>query len=378
MNWKCKKEAVTDALKRALRNFGNLLGNCLYDKSFVNEVIKIKVQPPKFDKSELHRKPEFEEPQPKLSTSASSSTIKSEPQSKPISSVPPHMRPQTSAPRTPHAQPQSSHSTSTRTPPPPYNHPPTQNTAPPPQNASIQRQLPQPQPQSHSNPKPAPQKVTFAEPTVDADESFAFSDDDAFLAVVDMGEGDMGKPIDYDEGIGGVSIDRSASDLSVSIETPSGHPTGTSATHVNPNSGQLHGRQPQSRQSFNPISNQSTPHPQIQKQNDRRQPSTHGPQQGAVQQPTVSRIIPAAIKSNAGPSRTIALQQQYNGQSSSTLSSSNQSEGIRAVQNQNQPPGRLNGISDGRAIIPKLQPMGSFVFPTGVVCVTHGSRGDFI
>jgi len=29
---KAKKEGTTDALKRALRNFGNLLGNCLYDK----------------------------------------------------------------------------------------------------------------------------------------------------------------------------------------------------------------------------------------------------------------------------------------------------------------------------------------------------------
>ncbi|PBK68850.1 Rad52/22 double-strand break repair protein [Armillaria solidipes] len=41
---KCKKEAVTDGLKRALRNFGNLLGNCLYDKGYAQEVTKIKVQ----------------------------------------------------------------------------------------------------------------------------------------------------------------------------------------------------------------------------------------------------------------------------------------------------------------------------------------------
>ncbi|EMD35475.1 hypothetical protein CERSUDRAFT_53707, partial [Gelatoporia subvermispora B] len=38
---KCKKEAVTDAVKRALRNFGNLLGNCLYDKQYAQEVVKI-------------------------------------------------------------------------------------------------------------------------------------------------------------------------------------------------------------------------------------------------------------------------------------------------------------------------------------------------
>jgi len=40
-----KKEAVTDGVKRALRNFGNLLGLCLYEKSFTQEVIKIKPQP---------------------------------------------------------------------------------------------------------------------------------------------------------------------------------------------------------------------------------------------------------------------------------------------------------------------------------------------
>lgn len=41
---KAKKEAVTDGVKRALRNFGNLLGLCLYEKSFAQEVIKIKHQ----------------------------------------------------------------------------------------------------------------------------------------------------------------------------------------------------------------------------------------------------------------------------------------------------------------------------------------------
>ncbi|KAJ9063650.1 DNA repair protein rad52 [Entomophthora muscae] len=32
---KAKKESVTDAVKRALRYFGNSLGNCLYDKGFL-------------------------------------------------------------------------------------------------------------------------------------------------------------------------------------------------------------------------------------------------------------------------------------------------------------------------------------------------------
>ena len=45
MRIQCKKEAVTDAVKRTLRNFGNLLGNCLYDKSYTQEVVKIKIPP---------------------------------------------------------------------------------------------------------------------------------------------------------------------------------------------------------------------------------------------------------------------------------------------------------------------------------------------
>lgn len=38
----CKKEAVTDALKRALRHFGKLLGNCLYDKAYLEGLSKMK------------------------------------------------------------------------------------------------------------------------------------------------------------------------------------------------------------------------------------------------------------------------------------------------------------------------------------------------
>ncbi|KAJ7712511.1 Rad52/22 family double-strand break repair protein-domain-containing protein [Mycena metata] len=48
---KCKKEAVTEGLKRTLRTFGSVLGNCLYDKQYT----KIKVPPIKLEKSELTR-----------------------------------------------------------------------------------------------------------------------------------------------------------------------------------------------------------------------------------------------------------------------------------------------------------------------------------
>jgi DNA repair and recombination protein RAD52 len=52
---KAKKEGTTDALKRALRNFGNVLGNCIKDKDYLTKVTKVKVQPVKWDIDGLHR-----------------------------------------------------------------------------------------------------------------------------------------------------------------------------------------------------------------------------------------------------------------------------------------------------------------------------------
>ncbi|KAK3365778.1 hypothetical protein B0T24DRAFT_636714 [Lasiosphaeria ovina] len=56
---KAKKEGTTDALKRALRNFGNVLGNCIYDKAYLAKVTKMKVEPNKFDTDRLHRHSDF-------------------------------------------------------------------------------------------------------------------------------------------------------------------------------------------------------------------------------------------------------------------------------------------------------------------------------
>lgn len=57
---KAKKEGTTDALKRALRSFGNVLGNCIYDKEYVKKVTKIKVQPNRsWDETGLHRHADF-------------------------------------------------------------------------------------------------------------------------------------------------------------------------------------------------------------------------------------------------------------------------------------------------------------------------------
>ena len=56
---KAKKEGTTDALKRALRNFGNVLGNCIYDKAYLAKVTKMKFEPTRFDETGLHRHSDF-------------------------------------------------------------------------------------------------------------------------------------------------------------------------------------------------------------------------------------------------------------------------------------------------------------------------------
>ncbi|PBP19381.1 putative DNA repair and recombination protein rhm52 [Diplocarpon rosae] len=56
---KAKKEGTTDGLKRALKNFGNVLGNCLYDKDYLKNVTKMKVGSTKFDADKLHRHSTF-------------------------------------------------------------------------------------------------------------------------------------------------------------------------------------------------------------------------------------------------------------------------------------------------------------------------------
>lgn len=43
---KARKEAVTDAMKRALRVFGNKLGNCAYDKVFLRDIKTQNGKPP--------------------------------------------------------------------------------------------------------------------------------------------------------------------------------------------------------------------------------------------------------------------------------------------------------------------------------------------
>jgi DNA repair and recombination protein RAD52 len=65
---KAKKEGTTDGLKRALRSFGNVLGNCIYDKDYLAKVTKIKVGPTRFDETSLHRQAGFTKKEEKVAT----------------------------------------------------------------------------------------------------------------------------------------------------------------------------------------------------------------------------------------------------------------------------------------------------------------------
>ncbi|ROW08179.1 hypothetical protein VPNG_06909 [Cytospora leucostoma] len=58
---KAKKEGTTDALKRALRNFGNVLGNCIYDKEYLKKVTRMKAEPHRgWDENGLHRHADYQ------------------------------------------------------------------------------------------------------------------------------------------------------------------------------------------------------------------------------------------------------------------------------------------------------------------------------
>ncbi|KAF9197554.1 DNA repair protein rad52 [Haplosporangium sp. Z 27] len=75
---KAKKEATTDALKRALTSFGNVLGTCLYDKNFCKHLSMQKVDKPKFDSKEMYYYPTEAKPA-HFGAGSSSTAVKSNP-----------------------------------------------------------------------------------------------------------------------------------------------------------------------------------------------------------------------------------------------------------------------------------------------------------
>ncbi|KAG0168214.1 DNA repair protein rad52 [Apophysomyces sp. BC1034] len=56
---KAKKESATDGMKRALRMFGNALGNCIYDKGYIANVSRTAKQEIKFHVQDLYRHKQF-------------------------------------------------------------------------------------------------------------------------------------------------------------------------------------------------------------------------------------------------------------------------------------------------------------------------------
>ncbi|KAF7545084.1 hypothetical protein G7046_g9646 [Stylonectria norvegica] len=95
---KAKKEGTTDGMKRALRSFGQVLGNCIYDKDYVRLVTKVKAEPVKtFNQDNLFRHPDFVR---NNSGKAAESTINTAaPKAAPI--VAPLVAPTTAAPLKP-------------------------------------------------------------------------------------------------------------------------------------------------------------------------------------------------------------------------------------------------------------------------------------
>ncbi|KAF7307718.1 hypothetical protein MKEN_01131900 [Mycena kentingensis (nom. inval.)] len=192
---KCKKEAVTDALKRALRNFGNVMGNCLYDKQYTQEIVKIKVPPVKLDRDNLYRIPAFSQT-PSVAAGVG-----------PIHTSPPAQPQPPQQPQPPKWQPQAKPEPPKPAPPLAASRPVQSKPVPPPAAPAPERKVSfagqQPAQVKKESPPPAPAPAPQA--AEDEYDEYGFVDDmdDAFLSTVDLGEGDMGQPIDFEEGLSG-------------------------------------------------------------------------------------------------------------------------------------------------------------------------------
>lgn len=107
---KAKKEAVTDALKRALRTFGRLVGNCVYDKKYLATVVKMTPVEQRYNPDEMHRRQDYSAPPP---VSQLQSQSQSQPQAGPstASRAPPskESRPHDDQPQNPYPHPPPLH-----------------------------------------------------------------------------------------------------------------------------------------------------------------------------------------------------------------------------------------------------------------------------
>lgn len=153
---------------------------------------------PKFDKAQLHRRPEFAEPlppnnppPPQTNTSIQRAPTAQQPQQRPV--------PVPQQPQQAYIPPQLQRAPL-----------PQQQQRPPQLNASVPQQQRPPQPNVPTLHQPnanssfgngnahikTTSSSTLSSVEPDGDDSFMFgSEDDAFLATVDLGEGDIGRPI---------------------------------------------------------------------------------------------------------------------------------------------------------------------------------------
>jgi DNA repair and recombination protein RAD52 len=249
--------------------------------------------------------------------------------------------------------------------------------------------------------------VSFVSPTRDPDESFSFSDDDAFLAQVDLGEGDVGRPIDYDEESGGISAGASTSvsrsDLSVGSDSAKdnmdtgargsmGPPANVGGRNgpSNANSGQARIQQRQDT-NYTSTSNPSSSHARVANQNLTSSSANLHANSASVSNPSTSHLYNQNQNSNAAgpaPRQTDVAASSVTGQQQHRVAQSNltsnlsfeQSKGgatsSRPIQNQNQAP-HPDANMKGNPNVPSKKPvtpsMGGFHFPPGMVC-THLSH----
>jgi hypothetical protein len=230
---------------------------------------------------------------------------------------------------------------------------------------------------------PPPPAIAPQERSIpDAEESFNFnSDDDAFFAAVDLGEGDLGMPIDFEEGTGAITLSEGSD---TSWERQQQHSTTEQVQ--------------QQGSKYIPAVPTSVPRQQqsrsMQIQNQGRAPETirtpssipNRPQQQQQQQQRVSalghvptaqsndrqnhHLIQAATNSNIPSATSPTLQQQQQ------RTFPRHTPASRAYQNQNHNPSHTpstnnnSTLSAVNASVKKTSPpsTGGFQFPPGMVC----------
>lgn len=232
---------------------------------------------------------------------------------------------------------------------------------------------------------PPPQQLAAAlqpQNIQDPEESFSFnSDDDALFAAVDLGEGDLGRPIDFEEGIGGTALSEGSE---VSGE---GQQSSTTAVEQQPqqrqrtNNTTASNSVPQQQQS-RPMHNQNqTRAPQsnpIRKTGHAPSSISNGPQQQRVSAPG---HVPAAQSNQKQMNYSINTATNTVSSTSTTLpyqqrtSVSGHTPASRSYQNQNHNPTstsdttNITTSSAANVNVKKPSPpsMGGFQFPQGMV-----------